>query len=284
MFFRTALGALALAGALVTSVAAETLLERGDYLMSAIVACGNCHTPRGADAGMELAGGFVIEQDAFTAYAPNITPDRETGIGGWSDDQIIDAIRNGRRPDGSIIGPPMPILLYRGISDRDVAAIIAYLRAVPAVRNRVPKSVYRMPLPRDYGPTVDHVAEVPRDAGARYGAYLAGPLGHCMECHTPIVRGRPLFDSYLGAGGNSFNGPWGSSVSANITPHPVDGIGGRSDQEIKNAISLGLRPDGGHMLPPMGYAYYKNLGAADLDSIVAYLRSLEPKAAPTDLP
>ncbi len=286
MILRTVFGALALAGALATTAAAETLLERGDYLMNSIAACGNCHTPLGPEGpveGMEFAGRFVIEMEAFTAYAPNITPDEETGIGTWSDDEIIDALRNGRRPDGSIIGPPMPLLLYRGISDRDIAAIVAYLRAVPAVRNQVPKTIYRVPLPPNYGPTVDHVAEVPADTGIGYGAYLAGPLGHCMECHTPIIRGKPLFDSHLGAGGNSFNGPWGGSVSANITPHPVDGIGGRSDQEIKDAISLGRRPDGGHMLPPMGYGYYKNLSAADLDAIVAYLRSLEPQPTPTDL-
>ena len=84
---------------------AETPLERGTYLMHGIVACGNCHTPKGADfkplIDQELAGGFVIEAPVFRAVAPNITPDKETGIGGWTDGQIVEAIRNGKRPDGT---------------------------------------------------------------------------------------------------------------------------------------------------------------------------------------
>jgi len=131
---------LVLAVALPRQGQAETLLERGAYLMNSIVACGNCHTPQGPDGplpGMELAGGLVIEDPAFTVRPPNITPDPETGIGTWTDDQIIAAIREGRRPDGRIIGPPMPIGLYRQMSDRDVQALVAYLRQVRPVRNQV---------------------------------------------------------------------------------------------------------------------------------------------------
>ena len=124
---------LAVALAMAASpLAAETLLERGTYLVRGIVACGNCHSPKtpagGPAPGMELAGGFLIEFDKFTAYASNITPDAETGIGTWSDAEIMTAIREGQRPDGSIIGPPMPIGLYRGVSDRDLDAIVAYQR------------------------------------------------------------------------------------------------------------------------------------------------------------
>lgn len=118
-----------------TGANAESRLERGRYLMQSIVACGNCHTPQGPDgpmSGMELAGGLKIEDKPFTAIASNITPDRETGIGKWTDAQIITAIREGRRPDGSIIGPPMPIGLYRGMSDNEARAIVACLRSLPA--------------------------------------------------------------------------------------------------------------------------------------------------------
>jgi mono/diheme cytochrome c family protein len=162
---------------------AETLLERGTYLMQSIVACGNCHTPKGPDGelpGMELAGGFLMEDDAFTAFAPNITPDVETGIGGWTDEQIITAIREGRRPDGTIIGPPMPISLYRSISDRDVQAIVAYIRSLQPVKNEVPKSDYRMPLPPSYGPPVTTVAEVTPADGPAYGFYLAGSASNAI--------------------------------------------------------------------------------------------------------
>ncbi|MGQ0676674.1 MAG: cytochrome C, partial [Rhodospirillales bacterium] len=134
---------------------AETPAERGAYLANSIAACGNRHTPKNPDGterrGMHLAGGFAIEAPPFTAVAPNITPDPETGIGAWSDHRIALAIREGMRPDGSIIGPPMPIESYSKMSDRDVAAIVAYLRAVPAVRNPTARSVYRVPLPQGWG-------------------------------------------------------------------------------------------------------------------------------------
>ena len=109
----TAGAALLFAVTAAPQTSAETLLERGTYLMQSIVACGNCHTPKGPNGeipGMELAGMSPFEKTpAFDANAPNITPDKETGIGNWTDEQIIASIREGKRPDGSIIGPPMPI-------------------------------------------------------------------------------------------------------------------------------------------------------------------------------
>jgi mono/diheme cytochrome c family protein len=273
-----AVAAAALLSACPGSGQAETPLERGQYLMSSIVACGNCHTQQGPDGpvpGMELAGGLLIEDEAFTVHTPNITPDPETGIGGWTDEQIIAAIREGRRPDGRIIWPPMPIHLYRDMSDSDVQAIVAYLRQVAPVKNAVPPSEYRIPLPESWGPPVDSVADVPRDDPVVYGAYLAGPLGHCIECHTPLVEGVPDFDR-LGAGGNPFFGPWDVSVSRNITPHPEAGIGSWTDAQIKRAITQGISADDARLLPPMGFHYYANITEADLDALVAYLRSLPP--------
>ena len=127
-------------------------LDRGRYLVEVVAHCGNCHASRGPDgaplAGRGLAGGFVVEEPGMRAVAPNITPDAETGIGSWTDAQVIAAIREGVRPDGSIIGPPMPIGLYRGLSNRDVAAMAAYLRTVPPVHNAVSeRSSYAFPLP-----------------------------------------------------------------------------------------------------------------------------------------
>jgi len=257
---------------------AETLLERGTYLMRSIVACGNCHTPKapaGEIEGMELAGMQRLEVNpAFTANAPNITPDKETGIGTWTDAEIIASIREGRRPDGSIIGPPMPIGLYRGISDRDVMAIVAYLRSVKPVKNSVPKSNYKIPLPPSYGPPVAGVSDPAKDDKLAYGAYLAGPAGHCIECHSPMSPRGPDIENRLGAGGLEFHGAFGTSVSPNITP---TGIGHYSDAELKSMITTGKRPDGTAMMPPMGYGYYANLKADDLDAIIAYLRVLPAK-------
>jgi len=271
-----ALAAALLFGAL--PARAETALERGRYLMNSIVACGNCHTPRGPDgqviAGRELAGGVEFAEQPFTARAPNITPDRETGIGAWTDAQIGRAIREGVRPDGTLIGPPMPFQFYRGIADSDLRAIIAYLRQVPPVRNAVPRSEYRIPLPPNWGPPVGRVSAPARANAARYGAYLAGPLGHCLDCHTPLTpAGRDM--TRAGAGGQPFNGPWGVSVARNLTPHET-GLRGWSDGEIARAIREGVSRDGSRLRPPMAFDFYRNIDARDMRALIAYLRSLRP--------
>jgi len=260
--------------------AAETLYARGKYLVETIAACGNCHTPvgpKGPIMARAMSGGPPLVSKEYKAFATNITPDKETGIGKWTDAQIVRAIREGVRPDGSIIRPPMPFELYRKLSDRDAKAIVAYLRRVKPVRARVPKSEYKFPLPKSYGPPVGKVAEVPRANKVAYGAYLAGPAGHCMACHTPIVRGR-IDWSRAGRGGDAFPGPWGMSVSSNITPHKTDGLGAWSDAQIKRAITKGVRKDGSKLLPPMPYHNYAGMTGADLNALVAYMRSLKPLA------
>ncbi|NQW08299.1 MAG: c-type cytochrome [Alphaproteobacteria bacterium] len=264
---------------LVSAARAETPLERGRYLMKSVVACGNCHTPQtpaGPNRELELAGGFpIVEPGVFTAYASNITPDIETGIGGWSDAEIIRAIRDGVRPDGSIIGPPMPIEVYRGLSDADARAIVAYLRSIPAIKRETPPSEYSFPLPPSYGPPVGVVPEVARDDAVAWGGYLAGPLGHCTACHsTPGAKGVPDLENELGGGGATFHGPWGESVAANITP---TGLGDWSDAQIITAVTQGVRPDGRRLKPPMAFAYYRTIAPGDLRAIVAYLRSLPEK-------
>lgn len=260
------------------TVHAETLLERGRYLVQGIAACGNCHTqqgPQGPLPGMELAGGTALPGPGFTAFASNITPDPDTGIGRWTDTQIIRAIREGRRPDDSVIGPPMPIHFYRQISDRDAQAMVAYLRSVPAVKHIAPRSAYRAPLPTSYGPPLKRVPEVPRQDARAYGAYLAGPLGHCMECHSrPLPDGSVDLKNGLGAGGMVFKGPWGESKAGNLTPTE---LAKWTDDELRTVITQGLRPDGKRLKPPMGTAYYAQMSRTDVDALIRYLRSLPPR-------
>ena len=255
------------------------LVERGAYLMNSIVACGNCHVRRDKDwrpqPELGLSGGMLFDEEPFKAYARNITPDPETGIGKWTDAQIIRAIREGIRPDGTLIGPPMPIGFYRGISDADAQALVAYLRAQPPVKHVVPKSEYRMKLPSAYGPPIkEKIVAPPRSDRVKYGAYLAGPLGHCMDCHTPWVRGIPDMKQ-VGAGGNPLKGPWGVSVARNLTPHET-GLKGWSDAEIARAIRTGRSRDGSALRPPMAFDWYRNISDEDMRPLVAYLRSLKP--------
>ncbi|MEZ5904068.1 MAG: c-type cytochrome [Geminicoccaceae bacterium] len=178
------------------------------------------------------------------------------------------------RPDGSLIGPPMPYPLYHGIADDDLMAIVAYLRTVPPVVNETEPSVYSFPLPPAWTDPIASVqAPDPADQVA-YGAYLAGPIAHCVECHTPMgEHGHPDFEHRLGAGGFEFPGPWGISVSANLTP---TGLGDWSDAEIARAIREGVSRDDRPLMPPMAFAYYKNISEPDMAAIIAYLRSLPP--------
>ena len=279
-------GALLLASCLSATVALaqeETLLERGTYLVQGIVACGNCHTPKNADgspiAGMEMAGNFTIEEPVFRAYAANITPDDETGIGQWSDDEIVRAIREGIRPDGSIIGPPMPSLFYRDMSDRDAMAIVTYLRTVPAIRNEVPKSAYNMPLPPAWGPPVNDVPDVAKSDAVAYANYVTNTLGHCMECHTPMTETGQLVMERMGEGGRVFAGIFGlevTTVSSNVTPHALAGLGEWSDAEIRTAITTGVGRNGRELAHAMAFDYYQNISDEDLTAIVSFLRSLNP--------
>ena len=273
------MGAWVLLPPLVVSAAdqPQDILKHGAYLVETVAACGNCHTPPvGPMAGTELAGGFKFDFPEFTAYSANITPDEDTGIGRWTDEQIITAIRGGKRPDGSLIGPPMPIELYRQLSDDDVEAMVAYLRTVEPVNNPVPKSEFRIPLPDSYGPALTEVPEVPKDDPVAYGEYLAGPVAHCIECHTPVVNGHRDFEHQAGLGGFEFEGPWGISKARNITADPENGIGDWTDQQIKTAITQGERPDGTKLKPPMPFYAYQQMKSEDLDAIVAYLRTLTP--------
>lgn len=271
------IAACALLGAgLLCAAQAETPVERGDYLVRGPAGCGNCHTPLGPEgfvAEQELAGRLVEDIEPFTAYAPNITPAGR--VAGWSDAELARAIREGIRPDGTVIGPPMPFAMYKGLGDDDLAAIVAFLRTLPAVDNEVPASTYRIPLPPAYGPPVESVAAPPRGVTVEYGEYLAGPVAHCMECHTPQGPQGPMLETALGRGGFEFHGPWGTSVSTNITPSP-NGIARWSDDELKQMITKGVRPDGTPMLPPMPYPFLARATADDLDAIVLYLRSLPP--------
>jgi hypothetical protein len=185
------------------------------------------------------------------------------------------AIREGLRPDGSLIGPPMPFTMYRGLSDDDLASVVMFLRTLPATPSDLPKSTYRIPLPPAYGPPVETVAAPPQGVSVEYGAYLAGPVAHCMECHTPMGPQGPMIETNLGQGGFEFHGPWGTSVASNLTSHP-DGLAAYTDDQIAAMITKGQRPDGSPMLPPMPYGHLSAFTPDDLSAVILYLRSLPP--------
>lgn len=259
-----------------TLVFAEPSVERGQYLVEGPAACGNCHTPIGPNGpvmDMNQAGRLVEKNPGFTAIAPNITPGGR--VADWTDAEFARAIREGITPDGTrVIGPPMPIALYRQLSDDDVMSIVMYMRSIPAIENDPGESVYNIPLPPAYGPPVTSVAHPQEGVTVEYGAYLAGPVAHCIECHSPMGPQGPDWINQLGAGGFEFHGPWGISVSSNLTTHPDDGIAEWTDAELKQMIVSGVRPGGTAMLPPMGYGYYGRMTADDIDAVILYLRQI----------
>ncbi|MCA0920135.1 c-type cytochrome [Pseudooceanicola nanhaiensis] len=270
------LAALAVAGS-ATAPRAETPAERGATLVQGIMGCGNCHTPMGPEGpvmSQDLSGRLVDKNDMFTAIAPNITPAGR--VADWSDAELARAIREGIRPDGSIIGPPMPFAAYRAMSDEDLAAVVAYLRTVPAVEADPGQSTYAIPLPPAYGPPLETpVTAPPAGATVEYGGYLAA-LGHCMECHSPLTPQGPDWGEGFARGGMEFHGPWGVSHAPNLTNHE-DGLAGYSDAELKTMIGTGTRPDGAQMLPPMPYGYFGRLSEQDMEALVLYLRSIPGK-------
>lgn len=266
-----------------TTVLAEPSLERGKYLVEGPAGCGNCHTPLGPEGPvmeMNQAGRLVEETPGFTAIAPNITPGGR--VAEWTDAEFARAIREGVTPGGTrVIGPPMPIALYRQLSDDDVMSIVMYMRGVPAVANDPGESVYNIPLPPSYGTPIGEVAHPEEGVTVEYGEYLAGPVAHCVECHSPMGPMGPDWINQLGAGGFSFHGPWGTSVSSNLTPHPEDGIAKWSDEEVRQMITMGARPDGSPMMPPMGYGYYSRMTPEDIDAIILYFRQIPARPDPS---
>jgi len=278
---RTGLLALALGAALIGTASAQTdLVKRGDYLVNTIMTCGNCHTPKGppaAIAGKDFSGGLSWDEPPFKVTAPNITQDKDTGIGAWSDADIKKLLRTGQRPNGVQIAEVMPTAFYGIITDNDLNAIVAYLRTLKPVANKVPDPIYKMQIPHHAFPGAEKpYTEAMLSDKVKKGFYLA-TIGHCMECHTPMgPRGREFADK-LGTGGFEFPGPWGKSVSRNITSSKSKGIGAWTDAQIKTVITTGVDKDGNHLKPPMGFQYYAGMTAGDLDAVVAYLRTVPAK-------
>jgi mono/diheme cytochrome c family protein len=278
---RTGLMALVFGVALVGTVSAQSdLVKRGDYLVNTIMTCGNCHTPKGppaAVAGKDFSGGLSWDEPPFKVTAPNITQDKDTGIGKWSDAEIKTLLRTGVRPNGVPIAMVMPTNFYEIITERDMDAIVAYLRTIKPVKNTVPDPIYKMPQVHHAFPGAEMpYTEAMFSDKVKHGFYLA-TIGHCMECHTPMgPRGREFADK-LGTGGFEFPGPWGVSVSRNITQSKTKGIGAWTDAEIKRAITTGVSKDGSPLKPPMGFHYYSQMTDSDLNDVIAYLHTVPAK-------
>jgi mono/diheme cytochrome c family protein len=265
----------------VSAAHAQTPVQRGEYLVTSIMTCGNCHTPKGPGGAPQndklLSGGLRFDEPVFDVTASNITPDKETGIGAWSEADIKKLLLTGMRPNGVAVAPIMPFAFYKNMLPSDIDAVVAYLKSIPPVKNRVPAPIYKVavqatPYPDAQNPVKESDLQ---DPVAR-GRYLA-TIGHCMECHTPMDKGHHLYDSALGKGGMEFPGPWGKSVSANITSSKTSGLGNADPATIKRAITQGIGQDGRKLKPPMDYPAYAKMTDQDLEALVAWVRTIPPK-------
>jgi mono/diheme cytochrome c family protein len=265
--------------------AAETLLERGSYLVNAVMACDSCHTPRGPDGAYVMekrfsGGSQTWDERTFTVKGANITPDPDSGIGTWSGRDLQRALIEGVRPDHARLGavplvPQMPFNFYKILLPHDVEAVAAYVRSIAPVPNEVPSPIYRAPTEVILIPGAERpIEEAALNDPVKRGFYLT-TIAHCMECHARRPDGVYDFKNWLGKGGREMTGPFGSVTIRNITSHPTAGIGAWTDDEIKRALTQGVARDGRHFKPPMArHVFYSRMTQDDLDSVVAYLRTL----------
>ena len=259
-------------------------VERGRYLVEALTACDNCHTPRGADGydfSKRFAGGVQTFSDkTYVVRGPNISPDAETGVGAWTDEELRAAIVDGVGRAGRL-APVMPSDSYRPLTSRDLDAIIVFLRSAAPVRAPLQAPQQRSgdwtPHPMPGAAAAFDEASL-ADKGAR-GLYVAS-LARCMSCHSEEVDGAPDYRNRLGAGGKIFRNAAGAVVASNITSHAINGVGAWSDEELKRAITQGLARDGSSLRPPMSTlskAHFSKMSSEDLDALVAWIRTIPPK-------
>jgi mono/diheme cytochrome c family protein len=257
---------------------AADVLVRGEYLTKA-ADCTACHTVPGS--GKPFAGGVAFRLPFGTIYSTNITADTETGIGSWSDDDFVRAVREGVRKDGKRLYPAFPYTSYTQLSRRDVLAIKAYLYSLPKFSQSDTPNNLGFPFNQRWAmgfwnaaffKSQRFVADPAKSPQWNSGAYLAGALGHCSECHTP---------RNLGFGRESGNALAGELLQGwrayNITADSVHGVGAWSDGEIANYLSTGHAEGRGSASGPMGEAVENSLQflkPEDTAALVAYLHGV----------
>src|SRR5580658_5110272 len=268
------------------NLAGADQIKRGEYLIRA-ADCEVCHT---APGGAAFAGGLAIPLPFGTLYSTNVTSDKETGIGDYSDADFLNAVQRGIRKDGSRLYPAMPYPSYTYITDADALAIKAYLFSRPAIRAANRADTLGFPFNQRWSMifwswffNADSRFEPNTAQSAQWnrGAYLAEALAHCGECHTPRNLGfaldnRKKFAGALTAGWRAFD----------ITSDQGTGIGAWSDDEVAAYLTTGHALNRGTAAGPMGEAVdqsFSRMSRSDIAALVAYVRSVPAIAAP-DLP
>ncbi|MFZ0819878.1 MAG: c-type cytochrome [Candidatus Acidiferrales bacterium] len=260
-------------------------LARGKYLAESVSGCIECHTPHDwssrestvALGNLGAGGEIPMKGLPGRIFAPNITPDAETGAGSWTDDQLARAIREGVGHDGRALFNMMPYEHYRTMSDEDLASVIVYLRALPPVRHEVPKT--EMIFPVKYlirnvpQPVTEPVPAPDLSTPLKRGTYMSNIAG-CTDCHTPQDDHGQKLAGLDWAGGFVLEGPWGSVASTNLTSDP-SGIPYYDEKMFIDTIRAGsVRAR--VLNPIMPFAFYRGMTDQDLAAIFAFVHQLPP--------
>jgi mono/diheme cytochrome c family protein len=260
----------------------EDRVKRGEYLIHA-GGCITCHTEEVEDAE-RLAGGRAMESPFGIFYSPNITPDPDTGIGNWTDDEFVDAFWEGVSPAGDHYFPAFPYTSYTGVSRDDLVAMKAYLFSLDPVQkeNKKHDLAWYMSSRVAAGAWKElnfkaarFVPDDTKDEQWNRGAYLVRHLGHCGECHTPRSDLGVLRKDHEMAGSRL-----GDEKIPNITQHRADGIGRWSSSDIEYFLDIGMLPDGDFAGSSMVDVIEENtskLTREDRLAIAAYLKSVPPR-------
>jgi mono/diheme cytochrome c family protein len=267
------------------NLAGKSLLARGEYLARA-ADCMACHTSASGEA---YAGGLAIRTPFGTLYSPNITPDRATGIGGFTDRDFLRALREGVMPDSTHLYPAMPYAAYTYMTDADALAIKAYLFSLPRVHAETPRDTLAFPYDQRwlmvfwqalYDPNTRFQPRRDRSAQWNRGAYLAEAMAHCGDCHTPrnlmqALNNRGKYSGATAAGWRAYN----------ITPDDRSGIGAWSNAALAQYLATGHAMDHGTASGNMGEAVDRSLSylvPGDIAAIVAYLRTVPAVSSPSE--
>jgi mono/diheme cytochrome c family protein len=261
----------------------KDLVARGQYIFAVAGGCA-CHT---VPKETPHAGGRAFPIPFGTVYSTNITQDKETGLGAWTDQQIIDAIVKGIRRDGSRSLPVMPYEKYSGMAQEDLKALVAYLRTLKPVKKPTPELKTKLPFVRSLGTGMylkvfGRFSAAPAQApkgGIERGRYLVDHVSLCGDCHTPRNSiGVPKGSFYM-AGAGQDTGPLGEGVP-NITPDKETGIGRWKREEIAELLISGTKPDFDNV---QGLMYeviqgtsggYKDMTKEDALAIADYVKSI----------
>jgi mono/diheme cytochrome c family protein len=256
----------------------SAVILKGKQLVFGPAHCADCHSKANADSlialgqPVPLSGGYEFDLPIGKVFTRNITPDTETGIGRYTDEEIARALRYGVAPDGTAYFDFMP---FHNTSDEDLSAIISYLRSQPPVKNKIPEKtstllgkVVNAFLIKPVGPNGEVPVSVKKDSTAEYGKYLAINVANCSGCHTKRDMMTGAFEGTLFSGGLELDG----FVTPNLTTHPDSHITNWDEEKFIARFREGKK----FATSPMPWNSFKRMSDEELKAIYRFLKTLPP--------